>query len=75
MSLNELLCPLCKCPLTPPKAATGMSCPRCTAWVELDPSCSTSCLSCHKIQEASPAPCAESAGEVSVPIVVSKKRA
>ena len=76
MSLNHLICPCCKCPLTPPaQASTGVSCPRCMTWVEIDPSCASSCITCHKMQEAAPRPCAEVAEEVSVPIVVRKKRA
>ncbi len=76
MTLNLLICPCCKCPLTKPSAAsTGVSCPRCLTWVEIDPTCGASCVSCHKLQEAAPAPCTEADEEVSVPIVVSKKRA
>ncbi len=34
-----------------------MHCPRCLTWLEFDPLCLGSCLSCHKMREANPGPC------------------
>ena len=54
MKEHELLtCPQCKCPLSAPaKSVTGITCPRCNSWVEIDPDCSGSCLSCHQLHSA-----------------------
>lgn len=74
MTTNYLLCPLCKCPLSPPShQATGMYCPRCNTYVAIDPDCPGSCLSCHKATEAEPDICVEAEGVVSGPHVVQKK--
>ena len=60
MSLPPLACPLCKCPLAPPSGqASGMNCPRCNTWLDLDPLCLGSCLACHKVNQDSPANCLE----------------
>src|SRR5258708_5546790 len=63
-TLEPLICPSCRCQLTPPQAsATGMNCPRCLTWLEFDPLCQGTCLSCHKMREVSPSPCIESSNE------------
>jgi hypothetical protein len=46
---SKLQCPNCRCPLTSPSsAATGMTCPRCTTWVEFQAQCGGGCMSCFK---------------------------
>jgi LSD1 subclass zinc finger protein len=60
MSVNHLVCPNCKCPLQPPSGATtSISCPRCTTWVDIDPACFGSCLSCHKQHQDEVSVCVE----------------
>lgn len=50
---SKLQCQNCRCPLTPPSgAATGMTCPRCTTWVEFAASCGGGCMSCFKAKTA-----------------------
>lgn len=55
---EKLLCPNCLFIVAEPSVkATGAYCPRCNTWLDLDPQCLGSCLSCHKMQEANPSPC------------------
>src|SRR5277367_1287935 len=50
-----LTCPSCKYPITAPSGrSTGMHCPRCNTWLDIDPLCNGgSCLACHKTYTAS----------------------
>lgn len=41
------------------KGGGVLRCPRCNTLMELDSACSTSCLSCGKLQQANPSPCLE----------------
>ncbi len=55
---EKLLCPNCQFLVAEPsQKAAGTYCPRCNTWLELDPQCLGSCLSCHKMQQANPSPC------------------
>lgn len=73
MGADYLVCPRCRCPLEPPSASsTGMSCPRCNTWLEIDPACSGSCLSCHKLNQKEPDACVDSGEEIWRPVVVQK---
>lgn len=45
-----------------------MHCPRCLTWLEFDPLCLGSCLSCHKMQEKNPAPCIDGADSETIAI-------
>jgi hypothetical protein len=67
MPIEKLACPNCHCELTPPAAsATGMNCPRCITWLEFDPQCLGTCISCHKMQQANPRHCIEPDGKEEV---------
>ncbi len=58
MTSQDLQCPDCHCPLTAPAgSATGMSCPRCKAWLEFDARCTGGCMSCFKKRESEPTSC------------------
>lgn len=58
--VNRLLCAHCHYPLSPPSGqATGMHCPRCNTWLDIDPACSGSCISCHKLHQIESKPCTE----------------
>lgn len=54
---EKLLCPNCQFIVGTSAKATGTFCPRCNTWLDLDPRCLGSCLSCHKMREANPGPC------------------
>ncbi|GEM_PF-2994608 len=55
---KPLLCPCCQCPLAPPSGqSTGMHCPRCNAWLDFDPLCLGSCLTCYKAHQAKASDC------------------
>ncbi len=48
MIIKKIICSVCQyhvaaCEIT----STGMSCPRCNHWIELEQSCSGVCHSCH----------------------------
>jgi hypothetical protein len=49
MAYDRLICHTCQLPIASPPAnsATGMACPRCNSWIEIDPRCTGGCLSCH----------------------------
>jgi len=71
MITRTLICPSCRCPLSPPAAAShGMHCWRCNTYLELDPLCLGSCLSCHKRDGDGESDCLEETEEISVPVVV-----
>jgi transcription initiation factor IIE alpha subunit len=73
MNQNFLVCPSCQYPLDPPTgASTGMACPRCNSWLDIDPSCAGSCISCHKLHEEHSLSCVESEDEISWPVVVQR---
>jgi len=60
MAINRLICPNCNCPLAPPSGqSTGVACPRCTTWLDIDPACLGSCLKCHKMQQAETTVCVD----------------
>ena len=66
MIVARLVCPNCKCPLLPPSGqSTGMSCPRCNTWLDIDPACSGSCLACHKLHQITSTACVEPAQQAS----------
>ena len=60
---DRVTCTNCKLPLSEEalrkKDGGALRCPRCNTLMELDPACSTSCLSCQKLQQANPSPCLE----------------
>ncbi|HEY9774979.1 MAG TPA: hypothetical protein V6C81_14540 [Planktothrix sp.] len=59
---NRLVCPHCQCQLDPPSGqSTGMSCPRCTTWLDIDPGCKGSCMACHKANQEQSTTCVEAA--------------
>jgi len=72
MTPNYLVCPRCQCPLDRPLGtATGITCPRCNSWLDIDPSCFGSCITCHKLHEEQAASCVASEDEISSsPVVV-----
>lgn len=73
MSLNLLVCPICKCPLDRPAgASTGVNCPRCNSWLDIDPACAGSCITCHKLHEEHSVSCVDSQDEISSPAVVQR---
>lgn len=67
MSLNLLICSLCRYPLKLTKGVlAGVTCPRCNTWVVIDAQCSTSCTSCFKAKEGSSFVCGDKEQEISV---------
>src|SRR5579885_1967980 len=57
---TPLTCSNCHLPLSlSSKAQPTIRCPRCNTWMDLDPACLGSCMSCHKAHQADPAPCTE----------------
>jgi hypothetical protein len=64
---EKLLCPKCQFIVAEPSAkAQGTFCPRCNTWLDMDPKCLGSCLSCHKMQEANPGPCLTESQEMPI---------
>jgi len=60
MAINRLICANCNCPLAAPSGqSTGVSCPRCNTWLDIDPACLGSCLQCHKMRQAEPTVCVD----------------
>lgn len=57
---NQLICSKCQFPLgLYSKAQISVRCPRCSTWLEIDPTCALSCMSCHKTNQAAPRACVE----------------
>jgi len=55
---EKLICPKCLFFVAEPTGkANGTYCPRCNTWLDLDPQCLGSCLSCHKTNQVNPSPC------------------
>lgn len=73
MAFDYLFCTACRCPLpNPASSATGVSCPRCNAWIELDPLCGGGCISCYKTRGAQKniTSCTAEPGSDSVPVTI-----
>lgn len=57
---KRLICTNCQMPLADVlPTTTSIRCTRCNTLMELDPKCSTSCLSCEKLHQANPTACVE----------------
>lgn len=66
MLQNRLICPQCNCPLSPSSGqSTGMHCPRCNTWLDIDAQCKGSCMACHKTLQNDSSSCVEPVANVS----------
>ena len=56
-----LICPGCKCPIAVASGrSTGMHCPRCNTWLDIDPACNGgSCFKCSVAHQAEASVCVE----------------
>lgn len=59
-SSERLICKNCSFPLAAASnSISKICCPRCNTWMDIDPSCTGSCLKCHKTQQKEPSSCVE----------------